>query len=172
MREGAWGIHINQAEYLVYVVWAGSKEITEYTSDAQELRYWSSGAQKMWWTTDPDTSRSAGAGGGSGSTSSSSGWASVDGNSTDFTPWFVTTDSAGNIYVTASDETEDGVDRDVFKYDGESGSVIGRLSNCLGGVCHRNTCSWVKERFFREGHGRGEGRMPLLYYIYYSFMDV
>lgn len=110
------------------MVWKDSKEVTEYDSAHREVRWWGVGEVKTWWTSDPYTTAES-------ASTTSSGWGAVNSNSTDMTPWFVAIDTDGDIYITASEEIEGGVgvDRDVFKYDGTSGGVIGRLSNCLGG---------------------------------------
>lgn len=144
MREGAWGITINPIEYKIYVVWAVSKELTEYTSDAGELRYWGNGVLKSWWASDPETSRRLDD---STTTTSATGSTTDSVNGTALTPWYVATDAAGDIYVTASDETTGGFDRDVFKYDGATGGVIGRFSTCFGG--ERGTSS-ERERDRRQ----------------------
>lgn len=111
---------------MIYVVWSGSQEVTGYDSQLQEMNWWGIGTIKTWWTSDPDSSVST-------ETSVSNGWTNAGSNSSNLTPWFVTTDTVGDIYVTASDESANGLDGDVFKYDGETNVVIGRLSNCLGG---------------------------------------
>lgn len=104
-------------------------------SSWQIPRWWGTGAEKSWWSSDPEISESARSGDASSHSSASS-----TNNGTLLTPWYVATDAAGNIYVTASEEEAEGnvrggfVDRDVFKYDGTSGDAIGRFSTCFGGT--------------------------------------
>lgn len=116
VRQGPWGIAVNPDDYLIYVCWEDTKELTEYSQSGEEMRWWEPGLQGS--DGAPVTATS----GGSSSASSAVGLA----------PRFVALDGAGDVYVSASAASGAG-GGDVFKYDGGSAEEIGRLSTCFGG---------------------------------------
>lgn len=111
-RSGPWGVTVNQDDYLVYVCWSGSQELTEYSQSGAELRWWfpGGGVSAIVAGEDDDSV-------GPGSALS---------------PLYVAVDSGGDVYVSAQDEDE--VEADVFRYDGATGDEVGLLSSCWEGA--------------------------------------
>lgn len=110
-RSGPWGVTVNQDDYLVYVCWAGSQEVTEYSQSGAELRWWFPGesVSAIVAGEDDDTSGAGNA----------------------LSPLYVAVDGGGDVYVSA--QVEDGGEADVFKYDGATGDEVGLLSSCWEG---------------------------------------
>lgn len=130
-RVGPWGVAVNQEDYLIYVCWADSKELTEYSQSGAELR---------WWVPGQDASATvAGGTGGSDAGDDDGEGGGTGGGGAALSPWYVAVDDAGDVYVTATDE--DGVEADVLKYDGTTGDEIGRVSECAEGAYALTCCS-------------------------------
>lgn len=117
VRTGPWGITVNQDDYLIYVCWAGSKELTEYSQSGAELR---------WWFPGQETDGVVAGGDDDGAGTGNAG--------TPLSPWYVTVDNAGDVYVTA--QNEDVAGAGVFKYDGATGDKVDFLPVCGEGVYH------------------------------------
>lgn len=133
-RVGPWGVAVNQEDYLIYVCWADSKELTEYSESGAELRWWVPGL-------DASATIAPGAGGSGGDDDEGEGDGTGGGGAA-LSPWYVAVDDAGDVYVSATDE--DGVETDVLKYDGATGDEIGRVSECAEGASALTlTCCFV-----------------------------
>lgn len=116
-RLGPRGVTVNQDDYLVYVCWSDSQELTEYSQSGAELRWWFPGGSVSAIVAGEDDD-------------------SV-GSGNALSPLYVAVDSGGDVYVSA--QVEDGGDADVFRYDGATGDEVGLLSSCWeGGFCFVN----------------------------------
>lgn len=121
IRSGPWGVAVNQDDYLIYVCWAGSKEVTEYSQSGAEMRWWFPGQSDAASNAQADDDFDA----------------SVD-PGTAMSPWYVAVDEGGDIYVSA--KNEDATEADVFVYDGTTGDEVGSLGNCLEGAFSKGPC--------------------------------
>ncbi|CAN0068103.1 unnamed protein product, partial [Laminaria digitata] len=85
-RSGPWGVTVNQDDYLIYVCWAGSQEVTEYSQSGAELRWWFPGQSVSAIVAGEDDDSSG------------------PGNA--LSPLYVAVDGGGDVFVSAQVEDE------------------------------------------------------------------
>lgn len=116
IRSGPAGLFVDQEDYRIYVCWAESFELTEYSQSGAELRWWFPGQDVDFVLAGADDDEAGTNAGGTG-----------------LSPLHVAVSESGDIFVSAYDP-EGVLDADVFKFGGSTGEEVGRLSDCFGGA--------------------------------------